>query len=786
MRKEKGITLIAVAVTIIVLLIVAMITITFVIGENGLFSRARKSAEHHIIESYRETVEVLRGKSEIEKGVRGISSKEYMDIYEEEANKDKHLEEATIKRKSEDTVRVITKEGYIFDVTEKGTEYIGKKEDFPVPPDLKEGDIKFRYNPSGWTNGDVKVGIEITKEEIKNAGYVLEYSINGKEWHKYIEEIEFKKNGAIYARLINEVDVTGGIATGNVANIDKVAPKEFTAEATVTTNSITVNGSTEDEPKTETNGCSGIARYEYSINNEEWQVSNVFNNLSQNTKYTIKMKAIDNAGNERVTSGIEKTTGGVPGLIKDTNLTFSYNPTEWTRGNVTVTITSSVKEYTLQYSTDGNNWNDYTGPGTMTQNGVIYARLRDSTGQIGGYATGNVANIDKVEPNNFTPTVAATTNSITVSGSTTDASKTDTNGCSGIARYEYSINNGAWQESNVFSDLRPSTTYQVRMKAIDNAKNERISETINVITGADVISSVTLESGPNKTTYSKLENVDYTGIKLRVKYKYGTVDQIINGIPYSSSTVNNDNSNGVRYNIIVEYNGYKFNITTYKAGWYGIGGEDYWYYTGNGVKVTGDQYLPTSENSSNKRWHYFYDDGRMYTGWRETSSGWVYYIEWAQNRNQEIMPGADNMKPNYERGSKLEETMWLYLKDPTNTISKVYYIKNGIMQTGWLQLSNEWYYLKSNGVRCSLEWLNLDGFYYYFKESGIMYKEEWAKVNGIYYYFKADGKMYNNEWLNLDGNWYYFKSNGAMCCNEDYTVNGKVYNFNSNGVCTNP
>ena len=734
MRKEKGITLIAVAVTIIVLLIVAMITITFVIGENGLFSRARKSAEHHIIESYRETVEVLRGKSEIEKGVRGISSKEYMDIYEEEANKDKHLEEATIKRKSEDTVRVITKEGYIFDVTEKGTEYIGKKEDFPVPPDLKEGDIKFRYNPSGWTNGDVKVGIEITKEEIKNAGYVLEYSINGKEWHKYIEEIEFKKNGAIYARLINEVDVTGGIATGNVANIDKVAPKEFTAEATVTTNSITVNGSTEDEPKTETNGCSGIARYEYSINNEEWQVSNVFNNLSQNTKYTIKMKAIDNAGNERVTSGIEKTTGGVPGLIKDTNLTFSYNPTEWTRGNVTVTITSSVKEYTLQYSTDGNNWNDYTGPGIMTQNGVIYARLRDSTGQIGGYATGNVANIDKVEPNNFTPTVAATTNSITVSGSTTDASKTDTNGCSGIARYEYSINNGAWQasnvfnnlsqntkytikmkaidnagnervtsgiekttggvpglikdtnltfsynptewtrgnvtvtitssvkeytlqystdgnnwndytgpgimtqngviyarlrdstgqiggyatgnvanidkvepnnftptvaattnsitvsgsttdasktdtngcsgiaryeysinngawqESNVFSDLRPSTTYQVRMKAIDNAKNERISETINVITGADVISSVTLESGPNKTTYSKLENVDYTGIKLRVKYKYGTVDQIINGIPYSSSTVNNDNSNGVRYNIIVEYNGYKFNF----------------------------------------------------------------------------------------------------------------------------------------------------------------------------------------------------------------------------------
>ena len=46
-KSEQGITLVALVVTIIVLLILAGITISAVLGENGLVEKAKKSAQAH-------------------------------------------------------------------------------------------------------------------------------------------------------------------------------------------------------------------------------------------------------------------------------------------------------------------------------------------------------------------------------------------------------------------------------------------------------------------------------------------------------------------------------------------------------------------------------------------------------------------------------------------------------------------------------------------------------------------------------------------------------------------
>ena len=42
MRNERGITLIALVVTIVVLLILAGVTITYALGDNGIFGTAKK------------------------------------------------------------------------------------------------------------------------------------------------------------------------------------------------------------------------------------------------------------------------------------------------------------------------------------------------------------------------------------------------------------------------------------------------------------------------------------------------------------------------------------------------------------------------------------------------------------------------------------------------------------------------------------------------------------------------------------------------------------------------
>ena len=43
LKKEKGITLVALVVTIIILLILAGVTITIALSDNGLFHKARES-----------------------------------------------------------------------------------------------------------------------------------------------------------------------------------------------------------------------------------------------------------------------------------------------------------------------------------------------------------------------------------------------------------------------------------------------------------------------------------------------------------------------------------------------------------------------------------------------------------------------------------------------------------------------------------------------------------------------------------------------------------------------
>ena len=56
--KEKGMTLIALVVTIIVLMILATISISIFFADNGLFSRAFQSKKWHEIEQIREKLEI--------------------------------------------------------------------------------------------------------------------------------------------------------------------------------------------------------------------------------------------------------------------------------------------------------------------------------------------------------------------------------------------------------------------------------------------------------------------------------------------------------------------------------------------------------------------------------------------------------------------------------------------------------------------------------------------------------------------------------------------------------
>ena len=181
----------------------------------------------------------------------------------------------------------------------------------PEQPILNaEGNVQFTYTPSTPTNENVKVGIS-TK-----TGYNIKYSIGDAEgeYQDYTGEITVEENTAIYVKLANSSGVTGGVATGNVQNIDKVAPNAFTPTiGEITENSIEVNASTID---TGSIGCApintGIKEYKYYANGELKYTGldeNVtIGGLTAGTEYSIYVIAEDKAGNPTTSSVVTATT----------------------------------------------------------------------------------------------------------------------------------------------------------------------------------------------------------------------------------------------------------------------------------------------------------------------------------------------------------------------------------------------------------------------------------------------------------------------------------------------
>ena len=139
--KEQGITLIALVVTIIVLIILAGVSLSLVIGDNGLMLQAENAKEANLIGNYQEQIELAR--SDVQASHMGIVTLDnWIDrIYEKGV-----VPQGNIIKKDEQNAVVITQEGYQFLITvDKETEYMGNTDTNVKIEDLKPGDY-VQYN----------------------------------------------------------------------------------------------------------------------------------------------------------------------------------------------------------------------------------------------------------------------------------------------------------------------------------------------------------------------------------------------------------------------------------------------------------------------------------------------------------------------------------------------------------------------------------------------------------------------------------------------------------------
>ena len=496
-RKERGITIIALVITIIVLLILAGISIAAITGDNGIINKSDEAKKETEISQYKEKLEVIKHGEYADDYT--VSIDKFLDKYAEAVRKDKMFKEAKeiTADHTNKVVIVVTKEGYRFEVTLEETTYIGNEDgEGNIDIDISKVKIAITSNPEEWTRDKVKVKITSNITKVSK-----EYSIDGgKNWKKYENEIEVQDNGTeIQARGVNEKNEKTEIVKKRIENIDRLAPNTFAPTIKGTKNRLEITASTTDKEATGTDGKSGIKGYKFSKDNGSNWTSIVtegryaYENLQPGTTYPIKVKAIDNAGNEIETNTTNGTTEEeliLPNPAEKIQITKT--PTNWTKGPVTVKMSNTATDYRIQYSKDNRSWQMYTGDILVENNNeTIYARLYNEDKNVATESINTqVTNIDRLTPDISVPTLVEGIDTIKITVTGTDKEATGTDGKSGIRGYKFSKDGGSsWTEEQTsntytFGRLTPGVSYRIKVKAIDNAGNERDSQEVTGTTEA--------------------------------------------------------------------------------------------------------------------------------------------------------------------------------------------------------------------------------------------------------------------------------------------------------------
>ncbi len=377
----KGITLLSLVITIILMLILAGVVLNFSIGERGIFNHAKSTKDIQKIAEYKDNVEISRTGVAVDN-----LGKVTLDKLIEEIYKDNIVEEGSISKLNDTQAKMITPEGYVFIITGEGIEYIDKKENIPNV-DLAEGTIEFAIEPEGWTNKNIKV--IITKNT--NEDLTIKYSYDKTTWNTYTKEIEIEENKTIYACLENKLGEKGSYTTFKITNIDKIEPTissiKATPSAIIATNA-TIQTTLQDadsglskiiwEWGTSTNyGSSATSTYSDMNGSEKGSIISEIKTyeltgLNAGTKYYVRITAYDVAGNPKQSTTTFTTNLAIASYnnVKYTSITNALNAVS-TSGTITM-IANTTENVTIPSNKNiVLALNNKTITGTITNNGVL-------------------------------------------------------------------------------------------------------------------------------------------------------------------------------------------------------------------------------------------------------------------------------------------------------------------------------------------------------------------------------------------------------------------------------
>lgn len=132
MKSTHGITLIALVITIIVLLILAGISIASLTGENGILEKSKTAKVESKKSSYEEALKLINLELRPDKITQNWNNQKYMNLYKDAIEKNDLFLDAKeitlIPTETELKIQILTKEDWVYFVTENNIEFSESKD----------------------------------------------------------------------------------------------------------------------------------------------------------------------------------------------------------------------------------------------------------------------------------------------------------------------------------------------------------------------------------------------------------------------------------------------------------------------------------------------------------------------------------------------------------------------------------------------------------------------------------------------------------------------------------
>ena len=400
-NNKRGVTLLALIITVVIILILAAVTINVTLGDGGLIDQAKHAAEK-TQEATREEQEQLDDLTsqlnEIISGIGGGTGGVTNSTPGGETNTVPGGDTNSIPGGDTNSVDTNSVGG---DTNSVDTNTI---EPEPEPEPLPDNTVTISQ-PQWQEDGTATVIVSTTEE-----GVTIEYQIGGTEeggWTTVeggaITDIENGKT--VYVRITN------GEQSSNPQEItvkDETNPTVIVQlQGSATTNSISVSVSAEDKET----GMADSLTYTYYIKesgqpdtsytapeNAQGITQNnyTFTGLKAGVSYDIKVEVNgDKAGNVGTGTLTGQSTGTIPGGesgVEQGKITFG--PANWSNGTASITISTDTG-LQIQYqknATEDDGWESIDNNGTVSDLEVgdtVYARLTDGN-NYGDFASTNI------------------------------------------------------------------------------------------------------------------------------------------------------------------------------------------------------------------------------------------------------------------------------------------------------------------------------------------------------------------------------------------------------------